>query len=106
MIVATVFFMLGSFFYKKVPPKENVIFRVAGTMRVNFKKMALNSRLLWGIRCVRVRKKSTGSIISWIPTIARTTLNAALFGVARNIPRSVLKYDLVMKFENFSGEIR
>uniref|UniRef100_A0A914CLT5 Peptide transporter family 1 n=1 Tax=Acrobeloides nanus TaxID=290746 RepID=A0A914CLT5_9BILA len=34
MIVATVFFMLGSFFYKKVPPKENVIFRVAGVMKV------------------------------------------------------------------------
>ncbi|CAI5449272.1 unnamed protein product [Caenorhabditis angaria] len=32
MIVATVVFMLGSFWYKKYPPKENVIFRVVRTI--------------------------------------------------------------------------
>ncbi|UMM30059.1 hypothetical protein L5515_012108 [Caenorhabditis briggsae] len=32
MIVATLVFMAGSYWYKKVPPKENIIFRVIGTI--------------------------------------------------------------------------
>lgn len=32
MIVATLVFMSGSYWYKKVPPKENIIFRVIGTI--------------------------------------------------------------------------
>uniref|UniRef100_A0A8R1HSH2 Oligopeptide transporter 1 n=1 Tax=Caenorhabditis japonica TaxID=281687 RepID=A0A8R1HSH2_CAEJA len=32
MIIATLVFMAGSYWYKKVPPKENVIFKVVGTV--------------------------------------------------------------------------
>ena len=34
MAIATVVFMLGSFWYIKNPPKENIIARVAGTICV------------------------------------------------------------------------
>ena len=36
MAVATVVFMLGSFWYIKNPPKENIIARVAATICVGF----------------------------------------------------------------------
>ena len=36
MAVATVVFMLGSFWYIKNPPKENIIARVAATICVRF----------------------------------------------------------------------
>uniref|UniRef100_A0A0M3HI61 Sulfate_transp domain-containing protein n=1 Tax=Ascaris lumbricoides TaxID=6252 RepID=A0A0M3HI61_ASCLU len=40
MILATVFFVLGSKYYKKYPPKENVIFRVVAVVWVS--KVCLN----------------------------------------------------------------
>uniref|UniRef100_A0A913I8J5 Major facilitator superfamily (MFS) profile domain-containing protein n=1 Tax=Strongyloides stercoralis TaxID=6248 RepID=A0A913I8J5_STRER len=37
MLVATGVFMIGSFAYVKLPPKENIVFRVAGTIAVALK---------------------------------------------------------------------
>lgn len=43
MIVATLVFMAGSFWYKKVPPKENIIFKVIGTITTALRKKASSS---------------------------------------------------------------
>ncbi|KAF1758429.1 hypothetical protein GCK72_014887 [Caenorhabditis remanei] len=43
MIVATLVFMSGSYWYKKVPPKENIIFRVIGTIATALRNKATSS---------------------------------------------------------------